>query len=426
MKEFQGKKLLVLGGLILERDIIAHAQNMGAYVIVADYNPNAPARDIANQFELISATDVPALVALCKKEKVDGVTTGFVDVLLESCYQVCKELGLPCYMTPKMIMMSTNKVAFKETCNHYNIPVPKTYYIGSAIPDEIYDNIMYPVFVKPVDASGSRGCKVCYNKEELQTNFLIALSFSSCKKAIIEDYLSGREFLLSYIAVAGEYRLLEMYDRYAGKDRGSAMNYSDISLSPAPNIDKYLASTNDLVITMFRDLGFTDGLMFLQGYSNGNKIILYEMGCRLGGAYYNLEQACRGYNAVDMVIRYAFTGKMCEVNDIPIDCYNNKGKYALDVNFLLKGQTGIVSNIHNLDKVASLSSCVSVQKYHDIGFSFSKEKIVDIPIFVFELVCSSQEDVIKQVSYINQVFDVTDSEGDSMLYDKFNPVELFK
>ena len=69
MKEFEGKKLLVLGGLILESDIVRHAQEMGAYVIVADYNPDAPAAKVADRFELISATDVASLVDFCKKEK---------------------------------------------------------------------------------------------------------------------------------------------------------------------------------------------------------------------------------------------------------------------------------------------------------------------------------------------------------------------
>lgn len=425
MKEFEGKKLLVLGGLILESDIVRHAQEMGAYVIVADYNPDAPAAKVADRFELISATDVASLVDFCKKEKIDGVTTGFVDILLEPCYRVCRELGLPCYMTPEMIAMSTNKVVFKETCRQYGVPVPQTYLTGSSIPEEVYDRIHYPVFVKPMDASGSRGCGVCHDRKELEDRFSVALSFSSSGNAIIEDYLTGREFLLSYVAVNGEYRLLEMFDRYAGADRGSAMNYSDISLAPAPNIDKYLEKTNGLVINMFEKMGFTDGLMFLQGYTQGDKVTLYEMGCRLGGAYYNLEQACLGVNAVDMVVRYALSGKMCDIDTIPVDCYRYNGKYALDVNFLLKGKTGTVAGIQGVDEVSKMDSCVSIQKYHDVGFTFSKEKIVDIPIFVFEMVFLSKEEVEHQVSYVNNVFDVIDSDGESMLYDKFDPTDLF-
>ena len=61
MKEFEGKKLLVLGGFTLACDIVRAAQNMGAYVIVADYNPDSPAIKIADKFALISTLDIDAL-----------------------------------------------------------------------------------------------------------------------------------------------------------------------------------------------------------------------------------------------------------------------------------------------------------------------------------------------------------------------------
>ena len=62
MKEFTGKKLLVLGGIKTECDIVKVAQSMGAYVIVADYDPNCPAKNLADEFAKISATDVDAIV----------------------------------------------------------------------------------------------------------------------------------------------------------------------------------------------------------------------------------------------------------------------------------------------------------------------------------------------------------------------------
>ena len=48
MKEFEGKKLLVLGSVILEKDIVERAQKMGAYVAVADYYEDSPAKEFAH------------------------------------------------------------------------------------------------------------------------------------------------------------------------------------------------------------------------------------------------------------------------------------------------------------------------------------------------------------------------------------------
>lgn len=426
MKEFEGKKLLILGGFYLACDIVKAAQRMGAYVIVADYNPESPAKDIADRFELISTLDVDALEKFCREEGVDGVTTGFVDILLQPCYDLCQRLGLPCYMTPKMIEVSTNKVAFKEECNRYGVPVPQTYLVGGEITDEIYSKINYPVFVKPLDSSGSRGAGVCNNREELDARFEEALSYSVSHNAIIEDYITGREFLMDYIAVDGEFRVLSMFDRYMTPDRGSAVNYSNISMTPSKAIDKYLAEINDKVIAMYKGLGFTDGVLFMQGYYDGRRITFFEMGCRLGGSYYNHQRACLGHNAIDMVVRFALSGKMTnEIDSIPIDIAKYKGKYALDCDYLLKGSDETIAKIVGLEEIRKMDGIVEIQQFHDVGYHYVKDRTVDKCIVDIEIVCNSKEEVIEKVNYLNSTFDVLNEKGESLLMTKLNPEELF-
>ena len=426
MKEFEGKKLLILGGFTLACDIVRAAQNMGAYVIVADYNPESPAKDVADKFVLISTLDVDALEKFCREEGVDGVTTGFVDILLQPCYDLCHRLGLPCYMTPKMIEVSTNKVAFKTECNKYGVPVPQTYLVGGEISDEVYAKINYPVFVKPLDSSGSRGAGVCKNKAELDARFEEALSYSVSHNAIIEDYITGREFLLDYIAVNGEFRLLSMFDRYMTPDRGSAVNYSNISITPSKAIDKYLAEINDKVIKMYRGLGFTDGVLFMQGYADGEKITFFEMGCRLGGSYYNHQRACLGHNAIDMVVRFALSGKMTnEIESIPVDVAKYNGKFALDCDYLLKGSDETIAKIVGLEEIRKMSNVVEIQQFHDVGYHYVKDRTVDKCIVDVEMVCDSKEEVLEKVNYINGIFDVFNERGESLLMTKLDPTELF-
>ena len=427
MRKFSNKKLLILGGVKLACDIVKSAQQMGAYVVVADYNEDSPAKLIADEGVLIDVTDVDAVVDYCRKSHIDGVTTGFVDILLQPCYDVCQRLGLPCYLTPKMIELSTNKVAFKEVCAQYNVPVPQTYLVGTEITEDVYNKINYPVFVKPLDSSGSRGAGVCYNRAELKARFKEAITYSPTKNAIIEDYITGREFLLDYIAVDGEYRLLSMFDRHMTKDRGSAVNYSNISITPSKYLDMYYSRVNNNVINMFKDLGFTDGVLFMQGYCTDEKIIFFEMGCRLGGSYYNHQRACLGHNALDMIVNCCLTGKMTEfINDIPIDVARYKGKYALDCNYLLKGSDETIAEIRGIDKIKALSCCIELQQFHDVGYHYVNDRTVDKPIANAEIVLDSRDEVIENVNYINEVFDVFNQYGESLLIDKLDPKELFK
>ena len=423
-KEFEGKKILILGALKLVCDIVEHAKAMGAYVVVADYYEDSPAKKIADEAVLMDATDVEAIVKYCQENDIDGVTTGFVDVLLTPCYEVCKRLGLPFYATPKMISMATDKRDFKDTCKDHGVPVPTTYLIGKSIPEELYETIKYPVFVKPMDASGSRGCGVCNNREELDAQFADAVSYSATDNAIIEQYLIGREFLLDYIAVNGEYRLIEMFDRYVCSDRGSAINYANVSVAPSKAIDKYLKDVNPKVIQMFKNLGFTDGLIFLQGHSNGNDITFYEMGCRLGGAFYNVEQACLGMNAIDMVIRYALSGKMVNnIESLP-ETIAKFNKYGLSCNYLLNHEEGVVKEIKGLDTILNLPSYVKHIQERDLGFHNVKDRTMDKPVFTVHMACENLEKAKSDIKTLNEHIEVLNEQGQSMLMEKFNPDEL--
>ena len=424
MKEFEGKKLLILGGIKYECDIVEHAKKMGAYTIVADYDTDSPAKKIADRAVLIDATDVDAIVDFCRKEKIDGITTGFVDILLPGWIKMCKKLNLPCYVTSKMLSMSTDKVDFKNTCEQYGVSVPKTFFVGKELKQELLDSIKYPVFVKPLDASGSRGCGVCNDADEVKAQFADAISYSPTDTGIIEEYLKGREFLLDYIGVDGEFRLVEMFDRYMGRDRSSARNFSNVSLAPSFAIDQYYATVDEKVRSMFKKLGFMNGLIFLQGHIDGDKITFYEMGCRLGGSFFDLEQACLGMNAVDMIIRHALTGKMVESIDTIPDRAAKFKKFAAVNNFLLAGGNETIAHIKGIEEAKQLPSYITAIQYREEGLYYVQDSIVDKPVISFYFTGDNLAEIKKGISYLNSVFEVTNGVGKSLLMEKIDPEEL--
>lgn len=423
-KEFEGKKLLILGGVRLACDIVRRAQEMGVYVVVADYLEDSPAKKVADEGVLINALDVDAIVDYCKKTHIDGVTTGFVDILLQPCYEVCQRLELPCYMTPRMIEVSTNKVAFKEACLKYGVPVPQTYLLAGSIPEALYSKIHYPVFVKPLDASGSRGAGVCHNREELDKQFEEAVGYSVTHNAIIEEYLTGREFLMNFIAQNGEFRMISMFDRYVTDDRGSAINYASLSMGPSKAVDYYLAEINDKVVNMFKSLGFKDGIYFMQGYSDGHKITFYEMGCRLGGSYYDLEGSCINVDPIKMLVRYAFTGIMMEnIKSIPVNVGHYKN-IAVCVNYLLDGKEGTIHKISGIDEIKKIPSFVYADQVHFEGYHYESDRIVDRPVLSVYLAVDDREQLVRDVNYMNNILMVEDNKGNSLLKEKFNPESL--
>ena len=74
------KKLLLLGGTSISRQIVYAAHEMDVDVYVTDYLENSPCKAIAQKSFMLSCTDVDKVVQLIKDEKIDGVLTGYADV----------------------------------------------------------------------------------------------------------------------------------------------------------------------------------------------------------------------------------------------------------------------------------------------------------------------------------------------------------
>ena len=91
-----GKKLLVLGANPETANIVKVAQSLGVFTIVTDYNPDAPAKKVADKSYNIDAMDVDALYKMAIEEQVDGVIVGVADPLIAPYQKLCERLNLPC------------------------------------------------------------------------------------------------------------------------------------------------------------------------------------------------------------------------------------------------------------------------------------------------------------------------------------------
>ena len=157
LEKLKGKKLLIIGGIPAMIEVVKRAQQFGITVYVTDYLEDSPAKKYADKSFMVSATDVEAVAALCRQENIDGIYTGNVDLLLPYYAQICEKTGLPCYGTKEQFDIMLDKGKFKNTCRQYGVPVIEEY--------ETIDGItQYPVLVKPVDSSGSRGISICHNE----------------------------------------------------------------------------------------------------------------------------------------------------------------------------------------------------------------------------------------------------------------------
>ena len=413
-QDLHGKKLLYLGGVKRARLIVERARELGVYVIVADYNEDSPAKSVADEGVLISATDVDALVDFCVDRKIDGVMTAYVDILMPVCLELTTRLGLPCYLTEKMIEVSTNKKAFKDMCSKYGVPTPRTYEFFDDDIESGLDELRFPVFVKPLDGSGSKGADVCADRDDFARMYEYARARSRCNKAMVEDYLIGEDIGLDYVLVDGKAHLLSMWDRKMRSGRPAAVNHADLQIMPSRHLDLYMENLDASVSEMIADMGFKDGIVFLQGYAHDGGITFFEMGCRLGGTWPFIDEHFCGVNPIDMLVHHALTGKMIEDPSRLSISPRFPGKAAV-VNFLGERESGEIGRVVGLDAVASSSSVVSCIAYYSDGDSFDRGDQSDIDFFTLHFVADTFEELVRVVNDARSKLDVVDKKDNSLL-----------
>ena len=88
-KEFEGKKLLILGGNPETSALVRMANDMGIKTIVTSARHTDDAKKYCWKAYDIDGMDVPGVIEMAKKEKVDGVLVGVADILVPSYCKVC-------------------------------------------------------------------------------------------------------------------------------------------------------------------------------------------------------------------------------------------------------------------------------------------------------------------------------------------------
>ena len=307
----KGKRLLIMGGMRFSCEIVKTAREMGIYTIVADYNKieDSPGKQIADKAVDISVLDVEAMVSYIKNNAIDGVFVGFNDMLLPYYAEICEKTGLPCYGTKTQFETLIAKDQYKALCRQFGVPTIPEY--------DINDNhIIYPVLVKPVDNSGSRGITICHNRQELEEAVETGKKASKTGKVLIERYMDGREVTVFWTFQNGNYFLSALANRHVKHNQGQDVIPLPVGYTfPSVFLPKYQQEVEENCKKMFRHIGVKDGMMFMQCKVEDGICYVYDLGFRPTGSleYKILKRVC-GYDPLEMMIHHSLTGEMGNEN----------------------------------------------------------------------------------------------------------------
>lgn len=421
-KEFEGKKLLILGGNPETSALVQLANEMGIKTIVASYRANDDAKKYAWKSSMVDGFDVPGLIALAREEAVDGVLVGVADMLVPSYCKVCDALNLPCYATQQIVDVFAFKDVFKATCESYGIHGIPEYYLDAEIKPEDVAKIKFPVMIKPVDSSSGMGMTVVYSAKELPAAVEKALSVSSKKRFIVERYMDGVEDMgMYYTFKDGVCTASCIYDRYTTDEQPGLARVCLGGTYPSKHMDKYFSRMHKNALRMFKEIGIKNGVLMLSAFYENGEFYVYDTGFRLQGeAPHFIIKHIQGFDQREMLIRFALTGSEGDFDLEEKDDTMLRGKQAATIWFLSKA--GKIAKIEGLDKLADDKRVITIVQRFNEGDEVKDEWIgTEKQVFARLYLCTDTKEQMKDaINEYQEKVKVMDDKGNNLLLKGFD------
>lgn len=213
------KKIIILGASIYQVPLIRAAKRMGLYTIVASIPGEYPGFALADKAYYINTTDKEAILAMAKQEQIDGICTTGTDVAVSTIGYVCEHMGLT-GLSEAAAVRATDKAQMKQAFAKGEVAA--AVYRKAESLEEVYEaakEIGYPVVVKRVDSSGSRGITIVKEESQIEEAYRTALERSSKKYVLVEERLKGTEIGVDGVVQNGRIVFLAPHEKFVYRSK---------------------------------------------------------------------------------------------------------------------------------------------------------------------------------------------------------------
>jgi len=187
-------RVLFIGGSVWQLPPLMYAKKRNLRTVLVDNDDKAPGKKYADEFYKISIVEKKKIYDLARNLKIKGVVAYGSDIAAPTAAYISDKLRLPGnpYTAVKIL---TNKNLFRKFLkkNKFNVPIFKSFSEQTTALSWT-EKIGYPVFIKPIDSSGSRGVSIIKNKNTFKQKFDMAMNYSLQKKIIIEKPILRKSY----------------------------------------------------------------------------------------------------------------------------------------------------------------------------------------------------------------------------------------
>lgn len=277
--EHSNRKLAIIGASYLQVPLIEKAKTMGLETHVFAWAAGDPGEELADFFYPISIVEKEAILEQCRKIGIHGICSIASDLATITVNYVAEEMGL-IGNSSVCTHISTNKHAMRKAFAENGDPSPKSFLVSSA-DDLVGKPLLYPVIVKPLDRSGSRGITKLEIPEGLDAAITRAKSQGFLKSALVEEFAAGTEYSVECISWEGKHSFLAMTRKYT---TGSPHFIETGHIQPAPIDPLLLEKVKQVVFHALNSLQIRYGASHSEvKIREDGAITIIEIGARMGG-----------------------------------------------------------------------------------------------------------------------------------------------
>lgn len=276
---YQGKKAVLIFGVgPLQESIIKRAKKMGLYTVGIDPCADATCKDCVDSFEVVPGQDYEGHCAVVEKYGIDAIVTAATDKPLVMMARMAEKYGFPFYSV-ETAQWSTDKFQMKHRFELGDVPHAQGRPISKV---EEAEGLVFPVIVKPRDNSGSRGVKLCRDKNELQISIDEALENSKLDTVLVEEFIEGPEYSIESLHHDGKSEVIQFTEK---KTTEFPYNVELGHIQPANISEENQQKIREIVDKIGAALHFENCPSHTELKINERGIFVIETSPRLGGDY---------------------------------------------------------------------------------------------------------------------------------------------
>jgi len=183
---------MLLGSGELGKEVVIALQRLGQHVIAVDSYVNAPAMQVAHEFEIVNMLDGDALDKIVAKHKPDLIVPEIEAIRTERFYEYEKQ-GITVVPSAKAANFTMNRKAIRDLASKQLGLRTAKYEYASTLEEfkKAVSTIGIPCVVKPLMSSSGKGQSIVQSEADIEKSWNYAMEGSrgDYKEVIIEEFI---------------------------------------------------------------------------------------------------------------------------------------------------------------------------------------------------------------------------------------------